>query len=79
MKHRLPMSRRRFSWGRIPSEGACTWRLFRKGVDGRVYMSMLTFRSTESRASIAESLRRARKALLDKADECDFIALGLAA
>lgn len=79
MKHRQPMPRRRFSWGRIPGDGACTWRLFRKGVDGRVFMSQLTFRSTDSRAFIAESLRRARKALLDKTDECDFAAMGIAA
>lgn len=77
--HKQPTTCRRFSWGRIPHESGCTWRLFRRDIDGRVYMSGLDFRAGTSRAVIAGDLLKARHRLRDRVDEIDLAALGLAA
>lgn len=76
--HKHPTPCRRFSWGRVPHESGCTWRLFRRDIDGRVYMSGLDFRAGTPRVEIAASLRGARKALLGKVDSVDFAKLGVA-
>lgn len=77
--HKHPTPCRRFSWGRIPHESGCTWRLFRRDIDGKAYMSGLTFRNDTPQAEIAASLRAARKALLAKVDAVGFAKLGVAA
>ena len=79
MTRRQPAPTRRFAWGRVPADNACTWRLFRRDLHGRVHMAAVTFAVGTPRREIADALRRARRALLDRVDTIDFAALGIAA
>lgn len=76
---RQPKPSIRFSWGRIPSDTGCTWRLFRRDLTGRVHMAAVSFGAGTDRQLIARAVRRARTELLDRVDRIDFAELGLAA
>lgn len=79
MKHRYPMPNRRFSWGCMPSDGICTWRLFRRDIGKRVHMSIVQFHRNADRTLIASTLRHSRNRLRDRVDALDFATLGIAA
>lgn len=79
LTHRQPIPGRRFTWGRIPDETVCTWRLFRMGEDRRRFMEARTFHVKADRGDIARELWRMRRRLFEAVEAYDFAALGMVA
>jgi len=76
---RTPRAQGGFSWGRVLSSGKVGYRLFRRDHTGALHMFICVFRETDSRASVAGTLRRARRSLRGKVDEIDLAEMGVEA
>lgn len=73
LAHRSPSNKGAFCWARIPAkDGGCTWRLFRRDGRGVVHFVNLAYSSRLCRKSVADTLRREKRALRDLVDEIDL-------
>lgn len=77
---RQPMKCRPTAWGRKVDGAVVTYRLFRRGLSGKVHTRQLQYLiDVAPRQMIAADLIKARKGLRDRVDEIDLVALEEAA
>jgi hypothetical protein len=76
---RAPRGHMGFSWARfmLGHRDRVTYRLFRRSIEGRVWMEARTFHIVEPRADVAAELWRMRIRLREQVDAVDFKTLGL--
>jgi hypothetical protein len=73
-----PTKNRRFSWSKKVGAGMRPqYMLFRRSLLNRVHMRTETFPADASRSSIARTLKRMRRELLDEVDAVDLRFLGV--
>lgn len=73
-----PTKNRRFSWSKKVGAGLrVQYMLFRRSLVNRAHMRTETFPADASRSSIARTLKRMRRELLDEVDAVDFRYLGI--
>ncbi len=76
LRGRTPKKTAGFSWGRVVTDGAVAYRLFRRDQRGALHWFLRTFEGTD-RAAMADELKRARRLLRDQVDEVDLKFMGV--
>lgn len=78
LTRRMPGKRNRFCWVRIPQDsGGVLYRLYRRGMDSKVFAVVHAFPEGSPRAGIAGVVNRLRHRLREHVDEIDLRAMGV--